>query len=79
MWRSMHGEEAVWTLDRHLAALTVDQLAVANWQRGTGKRKDRPKPIPRPGVKSGVTRTGDVSRFTPTQARALIDARKPRT
>jgi hypothetical protein len=66
-------------MDRHLAALTVDQLALANWQRGGGKRKDRPKPIPRPGVKSAVTRTGDVSKVTPTQARALIDARKPRT
>lgn len=73
----MHGEEAVWTLDRHLAALTVDQLAVANWQRGTGKRKDYPKPIPRPGVDTGKRRIGDASKLTPAAARALLDSRKP--
>jgi hypothetical protein len=25
-------------------------VRVANWQRGSGKRTDYPKPIPRPGV-----------------------------
>ena len=67
-------------MDRHLAALTVDQLAIANWQRSGGKKKDYPKPIPRPGVNGDRrTRTGDVSRVTPIEARALLDARKPRT
>lgn len=73
----MYGEDAVWTVDRHLAALAVDQLAVANWQRGAGKKKDYPKPIPRPGS-DRRTRTGDASKVTPAQARELLDARKPR-
>lgn len=69
----------MWTIDRHLAALTIDQLAVANWQRGPAKKKDYPKPIPRPGVNTGRTRIGDASRLTPVQARTLLDSRKPRT
>lgn len=73
----MFGDDAVWTIDRHLAALTVDQLAVANWQRGTAKKKDYPKPIPRPGVGTGKPRIGDASRLTPAAARELLDARKP--
>jgi hypothetical protein len=74
----MFGEDAVWTMDRHLAALTVDQLAVANWQRSGGKKRDYPKPIERPGVRSRRTsRVGDASRLTPTEVRALLDARKP--
>jgi hypothetical protein len=33
----------------YLAALQVDHLAAANWQRGSGKDSDYPKPIYRPG------------------------------
>lgn len=43
----------MWTLDAHLAALTVDALHAANWQRAGKKGARRPKPIPRPGVKQG--------------------------
>lgn len=32
--------------------------AVANWQRGGGKRADQPKPLPRPGVDDGVRKFG---------------------
>jgi len=44
-------EEAMWRLEHHLLAQVIDHLAAANWQRG-GKGA-RPKPVPRPGVKSG--------------------------
>lgn len=46
----MHGDAAEWSTDTHLLALLADILQLANWQRGaTGQR---PKPIPRPGVKA---------------------------
>ena len=77
LWRSLDAERATWTLDRHLLAGIFDLLALANWQRGGAKRKDRPKPFPRPGV-SGPKRVGDASRLTPAKARELLDSRKPR-
>lgn len=70
-------DESTWTLDRQLLAAAVDALRVANWQRSEGKKKDYPKPIPRPGVGPSVTRIGDASHFTPAQARALIESRRP--
>jgi hypothetical protein len=78
-WRSVNGTEATtWTLDRQLAAGTLDALRIANWQRSGGKKKDRPKPIPRPGLDTGTVTTGDASQVTQAQARRLLDARKPR-
>lgn len=50
LFRSMHPEEAEWGLQEQLLALNADYLAVSNWQRAQGKKKDYPKPIPRPGV-----------------------------
>lgn len=73
----MHSDDANWTLDRHLLAAIYDAVSVANWQRGSGKKKDRPKPLPRPGSDKG-TRIGDSSRLTPAEARALLDALKPK-
>lgn len=46
----MNPDAVPWTLDRLLLAEAVDALNVANWQRGSAKRSDFPKPIPRPGV-----------------------------
>lgn len=50
--RAYDPEAHEWGLLEQLMALTADQLAVSNWQRGAGKQKDFPKPIPRPGVES---------------------------
>lgn len=50
VFRSFYPDEAMWGLREQLLAAAVDALNVANWQRGSGKRKDYPKPIPRPGV-----------------------------
>lgn len=48
----------VWGLPEQLLALVADLLAVANWQRGQGKKADAPKPIPRPGVTPEGTKFG---------------------
>ncbi|MFE9497264.1 hypothetical protein [Streptomyces collinus] len=50
LFRAQHPEEAVWGHQEQLLALIADTLAAANWQRAQGKKKDYPKPIPRPGV-----------------------------
>lgn len=50
LFRSQHPDEAVWGHQEQLLALIADTLAAANWQRAQGKKKDYPKPIPRPGV-----------------------------
>lgn len=46
----MHPEDAAWSLTDLLLAEVADALRIANWQRGSGKRSEFPKPIPRPGV-----------------------------
>ena len=48
--RVIEGDDHPWGLAEQLLAAAVDALSAANWQRGEGKRKDKPKPIPRPGV-----------------------------
>lgn len=48
--REIHGEALVWDITNQLLAAVADQLAIANWQRAGGKKADRPKPIPRPGI-----------------------------
>ena len=47
----MHGDDALWTLESQLLAHIGDVLAAANWQRAGDKRAQKPKPIPRPGVR----------------------------
>lgn len=47
----MNGEESEWTLANLLLAEVADAVRVANWQRGSAKKNEYPKPIPRPGVK----------------------------
>lgn len=51
----MYPDDAQWGLVEHLLAANLDALNVANWQRAGGKKRDRPRPIPRPGV--GADRT----------------------
>lgn len=45
----------MWGLQEHLLAAAVDALNGANWQRGGGKERDRPKPVQRPGIKQPET------------------------
>jgi hypothetical protein len=51
----MVGEDVEWDLRNQLIAAAVDALRTGNWQRGQGKERDRPKPIPRPGVEQDKT------------------------
>ncbi len=50
--RKLAGEWQWGLLENQLLAAGVDQLAVANWQRSQDGQKNRnkPRPIPRPGV-----------------------------
>lgn len=55
IYRSLNPEAFVWGTQEQLLAAIADALNVANWQRGQGKKKDYPKPIPRPGVEEDKT------------------------
>jgi hypothetical protein len=46
--RSVHGEAATWDTTDYLLAVIADAVQIGNWQR-TGKKRNRPQPIPRPG------------------------------
>lgn len=48
--RAIDPAAAEWGQAEHLLAGLFDALQVANWQRGSAKRRDFPKPLPRPGV-----------------------------
>ncbi len=72
--RDTLGDAALWTLESHLLAVAIDALAIGNWQRG-GKGP-RPKPIPRPGVKTPGTRYGGTP-IDQDKARAYLDRLKP--
>lgn len=56
--REVHGDKAMWTLDRMLMALIADYLAVANWQRGNAGKKN-PPPAPRQIDRPGVVHPGE--------------------
>ena len=51
--RAMDPEDSAWGLSEQLLAAIADASHVRVWQAGSGKRSDRPKPIPRPGVEKG--------------------------
>lgn len=52
--RAMDPEGSAWGLSEQLLAAIADASHVRVWQSGSGKRSDRPKPIPRPGVETGT-------------------------
>lgn len=56
--RARNPEEGEWALETLLLAEAVDTLRVANWQRGGAKKKDFPKPIPRPGIEPDAVTYG---------------------
>lgn len=51
--RAMHPDAAPWGLSEHLLAVIADAAISGNWMqsRDGQKNRNRPKPIPRPGVK----------------------------
>ncbi|RTE50388.1 DUF5361 domain-containing protein [Actinobaculum sp. 352] len=50
--RAMHGEDALWDMDAQLLAHIADHVAWLVWAKTADgqKGRNRPKPIPRPGV-----------------------------
>lgn len=71
--KSMHGEDAEWSIDTHLLASAVDALRAGNWQRGGGKGK-RPKPVERPGKDDQNKKTYGGSRTVPLdEAKEMFD------
>ena len=50
--RAMHPDAAPWGLPEHLLAVIADAVTVGNWMqsRDGQKNRNRPKPIPRPGI-----------------------------
>ena len=47
--RAQDPDTAHWGMTEHLLAIVADAARLGVWQRGGGKKSDRPKPIPRPG------------------------------
>lgn len=50
LFRAVNPDAHEWTLPNLLLAEVADAVRVANWQRGSGKKAEYPKAIPRPGV-----------------------------
>lgn len=74
LWRALDVSGA-WTTAEHLAAHTVDALAVANWQRSKAgsEGKRMPEPLPRPGVEAAKSTTA-MSRAAAFRARQRAKA-----
>jgi hypothetical protein len=51
-------ETVEWGLTEQLLAAAVDALAISNWIASGANRRDRPRPIPRPGVEPETTTYG---------------------
>lgn len=53
LFRALLGDDSDWNTTNQLLAMVADHLAVANWfQTKDGQKgKNRPKQIPRPGVR----------------------------
>ena len=45
-------EEVAWGISEHLLAIIADSSRARVWQEGSGKSRDKPKPIPRPGIEN---------------------------
>ena len=65
--------DSAWDLHAHLLATIADSVATLIWLVNGGKRRDRPKPIPRPGLRP--TRYGRAL-MTIEQAQAFMEARR---
>lgn len=63
--RSVGGDESPWTLTNHLIASAADSLRWLVWAKSEDaqKRRNMPKPIPRPGVSGGRGRMKDAEKL----------------
>lgn len=60
LYREMHPDAAPWGLSEHLLAVVADGIIAGNWMQSKDgqKNRNRPKPIPRPGVEPEAKRFG---------------------
>jgi hypothetical protein len=58
--RAMHPDAAPWGLSEHLLAVVADAVIAGNWMQSKDgqKNRNRPKPIPRPGVEPEAKKFG---------------------
>jgi hypothetical protein len=57
---AMGDSDGLWGVGEHLAALTLDALHVANWQRANeGKKRGEQSPYPKPVARPGTKRRQD--------------------
>jgi hypothetical protein len=58
--REMNPENALWGLSDHLLAVIADAVIAGNWMQSKDgqKNRNRPKPIPRPGVEPDQKKFG---------------------
>jgi Family of unknown function (DUF5361) len=79
--RVVGGQRVSWGANEHLLAVAVDLLQVLVWMQSTDgqKNRNRPKPLPRPGVEPvGDRRFGD-AQMTVDEAKAWLDTRRAGT
>lgn len=75
LYRSMHPDEAGWTLTNHLLAMIADALRWLQWAKTKDgqKNRNRPDPITRPGVRAAKRRTHPKVKGAPlSKMRALL-------
>lgn len=60
LFTSMHPDAAPWKLSEHLLAVIADAVIAGNWMQSKDgqKNRNRPKPIPRPGVEPEAKKFG---------------------
>jgi len=76
LYMSMHPDDGAWNHESMLLASAVDALHILAWQNAGGKKKDKPKPIPRPGVADKNTeRVGGKTSVPLDKLRAWLDRR----
>lgn len=76
LYRSMHPDEAGWTLTNHLLAMIADALRWLQWAKTKdgAKGRNRPEPITRPGVKGRKKRSHPKVKGLPlSRMRALLN------
>lgn len=72
--RVQMGKDSPWTLTTQLLALQADYLRMLLWMRSKdgAKGRNRPKPIPRPGIDDGKKKLGGTTKMSAEKMSALL-------
>lgn len=78
---AMGDTDGLWGVGEHLAALTLDALHIANWQRANegvkkGQQSKPPRPIERPGTRRTASRNSPERRAKREDARQRAAQRR---